>query len=139
MSLHTDLPLFLFSERLAICRLPADASFPDWARDGDLLALVRTPGELSIVCAERYVPPEVKAERGWRALQVQGPLDFSLVGVLASIMTPLTQAGVSVFVLSTYDTDYILVRESALERALQTLGQAGFLIVRPINHDGVSA
>jgi hypothetical protein len=129
MSANTDIPLNLLSERLAVCRLAADAPFPEWARPGDLLALARTRQELSVVCNERYVPPEIKAERGWRALQVQGPLDFSLVGVLVSIAGPLAEAGVSIFALSTYDTDYILVKESALERALETLTRAGFLVV----------
>ncbi|MEW5872513.1 MAG: ACT domain-containing protein [Chloroflexota bacterium] len=128
-----DIPLLLLPERLAVCRLPADAQFPDWARDGELLALVRTSSELSVVCAERFVPPEVKAERGWRVLQVQGPLDFSQVGVLASITVPLAKAGVSLFALSTYDTDYILVKESALERAVQALNQAGFLVMSHVD------
>jgi hypothetical protein len=95
------------------------------------LAFIRTRDELTVVCVERLVPPEVIAERGWRALQVQGPLDFALVGVLAAITVPLAEAGVSIFAISTYDTDYILVKEEALERAIQALGQAGFLV---LNH-----
>jgi len=95
-----DLPLILLPERLAVCRLPAEAPFPDWARPGDLLSFTRTRDELSVVCAERFVPPEMRAERGWRALQVQGVLDFALVGVLASICVPLARAGVSIFALS---------------------------------------
>jgi len=132
MSLETDLPLVILPDRLAVCRLAADALFPDWARPGYLLALVRTPDELSVVCEERLVPPEVKAERGWRAFQVQGPLDFSLVGVLAALLTPLGMAGVSVFALSTFETDYILVKENSLERAIQALVQAGFLVLKDV-------
>lgn len=128
-----DIPLILLAERLAVCRLPAGAQFPDWAREGELLALVRTASELSVVCADRFVPPEVKAERGWRVFQAQGPLDFSQVGVLASITVPLAKAGVSLFALSTYDTDYILVKESALERAVQALNQAGFLVMSHVD------
>jgi uncharacterized protein len=134
MSIETELPLVLLPPRLAVCRLPSRAEFPDWvqtgeAPDGYLLALVRTPDELTIVCEERIVPPEVKAERGWRAFQVQGPLDFSLTGVLASIAAPLAQSGVSIFAVSTFDTDYILVKENVLERALQALAQSGFLVI----------
>jgi uncharacterized protein len=135
MSLETDLPvssippLVVLLEHFAVCRLPADAAFPEWAVPGDLLALVRTRDELSVVCAERFVPPEVKAERGWRALQVQGQLDFAMVGVLASIVVPLARAGVSIFTISTYETDYILVKETHLERATQALAQAGFLVM----------
>lgn len=129
MSLKVDLPLILLQERLAVCRLSPEAPLPDWARPGGLLAFVRTEDELSIVCPERYVPPEVKSERGWRAFQVQGPLDFSLVGVLAAITAPLAQAGVSVFAISTFDTDYILVKDDALPRAQEALQQAGFLVM----------
>jgi len=121
----------LLSSRLAVCRLPADTGLPDWARPGSLLAFVQTRQETSLVCEERYAPPEVKAERGWRALMVQGPLDFSLVGVLVSIAAPLAQAGVSLFAISTFDTDYILVKENVLERALHALEGAGIQVDKP--------
>ena len=135
MSVETDLPLVLLPEKLSVCKLPAEAAFPDWANAGDLLALVRTRDELSVVCAERYVPPEIKAERGWRAFQVQGPLDFSMIGVLASIALPLARAGISIFVISTFETDYILVKENNLERAVEVLSQTGFLV---LNHVRIS-
>jgi hypothetical protein len=137
--METDLPLVVLPEKLAVCRLPAEAAVPDWADPAllypgsDLLSVVRTRDELSLVCSERFVPPEVKAERGWRALQVQGSLDFSMVGVLASIALPLARAGVSIFVISTFETDYVLVKESALERAVQALGQAGFLVLNYVH------
>jgi hypothetical protein len=133
MSTETNLPLNILPDHLAVCRLAAEAPIPEWAPPGNLLALVRTPDELSVVCEERYVPPEVNAERGWRALRVQGPLDFSMIGVLASIATPLAQAGVSIFALSTYETDYILIKESSLERAVYALNQAGFLVLNHVN------
>lgn len=126
---QTDLPLLILPDRLAVCRLPAESPFPDWARQGDLLALVQTNDELSVVCTERFVPPDVRAERGWRGLQVQGPLEFAMIGVLASIAVPLAHAGVSIFVLSTFDTDYVLVKEDALDRAVGALNQAGFLVM----------
>ena len=129
MNMATDLPLVIFPERLAVCRLPSDVAFPEWARLSDLLALVQTRDELSVVCAERFVPPEVRAERGWRAFRVDGSLDFSQVGVLAAISAPLAQAGVSIFAISTFETDYVLVKEEALERAIQALSQAGFLVM----------
>lgn len=123
-----NIPLSVLRVRLAVCRLPAEAAWPDWAMEGTLLALVRTPQEVSIVCEERYVPPEVKAERGWRALRVEGPLDFSLVGILASITAPLAAAGVSIFALSTFDTDYVLVKETSLEKTRQALELAGLQV-----------
>ncbi len=130
MSLQTDIPLMILPHRLAVCQLRADEPFPEWARAGDLLSFTRTDDELSVVCQERFVPPEVKAERGWRAMQVQGPLDFSLVGVLAAIAAPLAEAAISIFALSTYNTDYILVPERDLDRAVQALEQTGFLVMR---------
>jgi hypothetical protein len=133
---QNDLPLVILPERLAVCRLSADAPTPDWVRPGDLLAVVHTSDELSVVCTERFVPPDVRAERGWRALQVQGPLEFAMVGVLASIAVPLARAGVSIFVLSTFDTDYVLVKEDALDKSVSALTQAGFLVM---NHVRLSA
>ena len=136
MTAQTDLPLVILPERLAVCRLPVDAATPDWAHPGELLALVRTADELSIVCTERFVPPDVRAERTWRAIQVQGPLEFSMVGVLASIAVPLARVGISIFVLSTFDTDYVLVKEETLDRAVSALTQSGFLVM---NHVRLSA
>lgn len=136
MSELINIPLLILPERYAVCRLTPDSNFPDWARPGDFLSFVRTSDELSVICLERYVPPQVKAELGWRIIQVQGPLDFNLVGVLASITTPLARAGVSVFALSTFDTDYILVKEDSLDKALEALQMAGFLV---LNHVRLSS
>ncbi len=92
---------------------------------GAFVSITRTPDELSVVCAEVSVPDEVKAGRGWRALRVAGSLDFALTGVLAALAVPLAEAGVSIFALSTYDTDYVLLREVDLPREVATLGVAG--------------
>lgn len=122
--------LALIPGRYAVCRLPALAELPDWAQLAQaspehLLSLTWRKDETSIVCPERFVPPDVKAERGWRVLEVAGPLEFELVGVLASLLEPLQLAGVSVFALSTFDTDLIMVREAHLDRALSALEKAG--------------
>jgi hypothetical protein len=111
--------------RLAVCKLAPHADIPDWARFGDLISITRTAAELSIVCAQPLVPKEVKAERDWRAFEVIGPLDFNLVGILAALASTLAEAGISIFALSTYDTDYLLVREVELERAASALVEAG--------------
>lgn len=122
--------LTLLPGRLAICRLPAGASVPEWApAAGPLVSITRTADELSVVCDEAGVPAEVAAERGWRALRVAGPLDFALTGVLAALAVPLAEAGVSIFALSTYDTDYVLVREADVERAVAALAHAGHDLV----------
>lgn len=115
----------------AVCRLPADAPSPDWARSNELLVFTRTMDELSIVCGAEHVPENVTAELGWRGLKVVGPLEFSLVGILASLALPLAEAGISIFALSTYDTDYVLVKEADLDKACQTLREAGHNLLRP--------
>jgi hypothetical protein len=115
--------LTVLPERLAVCRLAASARVPSWALElhEAFSSITRTPDELSIVCPEEAVPPEVEVEGGWRALKVPGPIAFDQIGVLAGIAAPLAAAGVSIFALSTYDTDYVLVPERDLERALAAL------------------
>ena len=122
------LTLVLLSDTFAICRLSAPAALPAWAMVGSFCAVTRTPEELSIVCIERTVPADVTCQRGWRGLKVAGPLDFALTGVLASLAVPLAGAGVSIFAVSTYDTDYVLVWEGQLDTAIDALRRAGFAI-----------
>ena len=124
--------LLLLNQMLAVCRFPSNAPFPEWAQGEDLVALVRTPEEVTIVCAEQFVPPGVEAEPGWRALQVEGPLDFTEVGVLAALAAPLAEAAVSIFVVSTFSTDFILVKAGQLDQALGALQQAGHMVLSGI-------
>jgi hypothetical protein len=114
-------------ERLAVCRLAVSARVPSWALElhEAFTSITRTADELSIVCPEEAVPPEVQGEGGWRALKLPGPIPFGQVGVLASLASPLAAAGISIFALSTYDTDYVLVREAELVRALRALEAGG--------------
>jgi hypothetical protein len=104
-----------------VCRLPASAPIPKWFVPGVLAGLTYTGAELSIVAPEETVPTDVVAERGWRAISVEGPLDFGLTGVLASLAGPLAEAGVSIFAVSTYDTDYVLVPADRLDDARRAL------------------
>jgi hypothetical protein len=115
--------LTVLPEPLAICRLRASDRIPSWALEEheSLSSITRTPDELSIVCPEEAVPPDTQVEPGWRALVVPGPIAFETTGVLASIAGPLARAGISIFAVSTYDTDYVLVKEADVERALATL------------------
>lgn len=116
------LTLSILPDRLAVARLSPGDGLPSWLDWTDpLVSATRTGEELSILCREDRVPDSVKAERGWRAFKVEGPLDFSLFGVLARIAVPLAQARISIFALSTYDTDYVLVRAEDLDRAADTL------------------
>lgn len=120
--------LDLLPDTLAVCRLASDAEYPEWVQAGSLTALVRTTDELSVICNEKYVPASVMSEGGWRCLKVRGPLEFSLVGVLASLVNPLASAGVSIFAVSTFETDYIMVKENQLKAAVQALEGVGFMV-----------
>jgi hypothetical protein len=120
-----SLTLELLPETYAICRLGPEQAVPVWATGGVFLSLTRTPTELSIVCAQEAVPDGVRCERRWRCLAVQGPLDFSLTGILASLATPLAAAGISIFALSTFDTDYLLLRDAHLAAGVEALRRAG--------------
>jgi len=107
-------------------RLKPEASPPQAVFSSCFYALTRTETELSIVCASDLVVGSERAEAGWSCLKVLGPLDFSLTGVLAGLTTALADAGISVFALSTYDTDYMLVKTASLAHAVQTLQAAGY-------------
>jgi uncharacterized protein len=110
----------------AVCRLARDAPAPDWANGGAVSSITRTNDELSVVCPDTGVPAGVDKAGGWRVLKVEGPLDLSLTGVLASLASPLARAGISVFALSTYDTDYLLVKQEQLAMAIRTLRAEGY-------------
>ncbi len=114
----------LLPEPLAIVRLDGDAPVPAWAR-GSFVSITRSHGELSIVCGEAFVPEHVAAARGWRCLRAEGPFPLDAVGVAASFIPPLAEAKVSVFLIATYDTDYLLVDGEQLPRALDALQRAG--------------
>jgi hypothetical protein len=125
----TPLRLLGLAGTFAICKLPPDAPVPPWAMGGELFSVTRTPDELSLVCRQEAVPEGVVCERGWRCLRVAGSMPFTLVGVLAALTAPLAQAGVSVFALSTFDTDYLLVKDVEFERAVSALRAAGHVVV----------
>ena len=114
----------------AVCRLDSGASVPEWATSGDFFSVTRTADELSVVCEQSVVPEGVECEGDWRCLKVQGPLDFGLTGVLASLSLPLAEASISIFVISTYDTDYLMVKSADLERAIVELSMAGHIAIQ---------
>lgn len=101
---------------------------PGWVMGAPFFSVTRTQDELSIVCPEEYVPGGVSQERGWRALKLEGPFDLSIVGILSSVAAPLAEAGASIFAVSTFDTDYALVREGQLDLAVDTLREAGHMV-----------
>lgn len=116
--------LTLLPGRLAVCRLDLGAPVPTLT-PGALWSLTVTEEEISLVCSEAAAPFGARVEAGWRALRVAGPLDFSLAGVLAGLTAPLAADGISLFALSTFDTDYLLVKETVRARAVAALRQAG--------------
>lgn len=110
---------------LVVCRLAPDAAVPEWATRGAFSSITRTPEELSIVCAEERVPAEVKRSGRFALLKLHGPFALDETGVLSGFVGPLAEAGVPVFVLATYDTDYVLVPEEYSMTALGALQKAG--------------
>ena len=117
--------LDLLPGSFAICRLDANAAVPPWASRRGFSSITRTKDELSIVCASDEVPDAVQAKRGYQGLIVRGPLDFSLVGIVASLAGPLAAGSIPIFVVSTYDTDALFVRGADLDRAVAVLRAAG--------------
>ncbi len=116
-------------ETLTIARLTPQEAIPDWATRGALWSVVRSEDELSIVCGDEQVPETARSERGWRALQLAGPIPFGLTGILASVLSPLAAAGIGIFAFSTFDTDYVLVKSAGLNGALEALRRAGHVIL----------
>lgn len=117
------LTLSLMPTRLAVCQLDASSDIPKWGLEEAFFSITRTQEELSIVCSEAKVPSSIKAEKGWRCFKVEGPLAFELTGILSSLAQPLAEAKISIFAISTFDTDYILVKEDNLQRAIEVLGK----------------
>ncbi|HEY7028030.1 MAG TPA: ACT domain-containing protein [Gemmatimonadales bacterium] len=121
-----SLTLDLLPDTLAICRLTPDAPIPPWAiAPGPFLTISRTPDELSITLVQHAVPAGIRCERDYRALRVRGTLPPNLIGILLSIAQPLADAGLAIFAISTYDTDYVLVKLHDLAAALSALRAAG--------------
>lgn len=114
----------------SVCRLEPSEDVPTWAMQGSFFTVSRTPEELSVVCDSKYVPSEVRAEHGWRCLKVAGPLDFSLTGILASLVSPLGEHGISIFAISTFDTDYLLIGKDNFSQAKEVLTSCGHTIGR---------
>lgn len=114
--------------RFAVCRLAPDEPVPAWAAAGAWWSVTRTADELSVVCDETCLPPDgaPRSEGPFAALAVEGPLDFALTGVLAGLLAPLRDAAVSVFVVSTFDTDYVLVPAARVDDAVRALRAAGY-------------
>lgn len=123
------LTLELLKENYSVCRLETNEPVPTWSQKGNFYSITKTKDELSIVCETQYVSQDVKVvESGWRIFKILGPLDFSLIGILSKISALMAEYKISIFALSTYDTDYIMVKEDKVEEAVKALKEAGYEI-----------
>ena len=122
------LRLRVIAGRFALCRLEPQAAVPAWASGDGFVCVTRTAEELSVICPEGRVPSDVRQIRGYVAIGVDGPLAPELVGVLASMATPLAEASIPIVAVGTFDTDYVLVRAIDLDRATTALRAAGHRI-----------
>lgn len=129
---QNKLTLSVFEGRFGILRLEKDSEVPACIYESNFFSITRTPEELSIVCQENKIPEniliDIRTERGWNCLKIEGPLDFGLTGILAGISKILAENGISIFAISTYDTDYILVKETDLEHTVKVLVEEGYEI-----------
>lgn len=123
----TKLRLSVLPVPVAVCRLAPEAGMPAWIR-GAFTSATRTADELSIVCDDDAVPDGVQAERGWRVLKLEGPIPFAMTGVASALLAPLAEARISIFLISTYDTDYLLLKAETFARAVEVLRGAGYEI-----------
>lgn len=112
-----SLKLSVMPERLVVCRFEPSAPIPGWALQSSFFSLTRTTDELSIVCSLDVLPAELEANPVWRGFKLEGPFDFSQVGILLAVLVPLADAAIGIFAISTFDTDYVLVQEHDFERA----------------------
>lgn len=123
MKLTTKLTLTILPEKLGICHFNKNTPIPSWATENSKFSsITRTRDELSVICPQEKIPAGVLAEKNWRAFKIEGPLGFILTGIVASLAKPLAEADISILYISTYETDYVLVEEKNLTRAVKILG-----------------
>lgn len=120
------LPLVVLPHTLAVCRFDSTAPIPRWIEGAEgFVSVTRTDDELSVIAPQERVPAGVQCEREYRAIKVRGPLPVNLIGIFASLATPLAKAGISIFPIATYDTDYVLLKAKDLASATEVLRSAG--------------
>jgi hypothetical protein len=123
-----QLTIVIYQKMYAVCRLEPEAAVPAWAEGREFVSITRTAAELSIVCQQDSLPADVHAEKNRRLMRIEGKLGFELTGVLASVTAPLSKAELSIFAVSTYDTDYLLIADEDLQKAAEMLEAAGHTI-----------
>ncbi|CAF2610264.1 unnamed protein product [Rotaria sp. Silwood2] len=129
MSKSTILTLDLLKENFIICRLPSSSSLPSWAFTGPFCSITKTNDELSIITIDNErLPKDIQCERNWKCFKLLGSFPFDMIGVLASILNPLAKADISILAVSTFDTDYVMVKDKNLEKAIDVLKQNGHTV-----------
>ncbi len=128
-STELKLELSILEGTYGVCRLERSSQIPDWALQGSFTTITKTLHELSVVCSQELIPEKIRSEKGWKVLMVKGPLEFSLTGVLANLSSSLADAGISIFAISTYDTDYLLVKSGDLRKSISVLIDTGHKII----------
>jgi len=123
-----QLQLSLLKDKYGICTLPNNAPIPDWALTQSLASITRTEKELTIVCRREILPSQYQSDLNWRCFKIDGSFDLNQIGVISSISSPLADAGISIYVISTYDTDYFLIQEQDLEKTISVLSSSGHAI-----------
>ena len=125
-----QLQLSLLKDKYGICTLPNTAPIPDWALTQSLASITRTEKELTIVCRLEILPSQYQSDLNWRCFKIDGSFDLNQIGVISSISSTLADAGISIYVISTYDTDYFLIQEHNLEQTISTLSSSGHSITK---------
>ncbi|WP_415717111.1 ACT domain-containing protein [Maridesulfovibrio sp.] len=120
--------LKLLPPSFTICKLSPKETIPDWAIQSEYFFLAKTSDELSIICSGKDIPEEVKGDKGWRCFRVDGDLEFDQIGVVASVSAPIANAGISLFLVSTHDRDYVFVHKDNLTQSIQIYQEHGFAI-----------
>ncbi len=125
-----QLKLSLLKDKYGICTLPATTPIPDWALMQSLISITRTKEELTIVCRQDIIPSQCKCDLNWRCFKVDGTFDLNQTGVISSISSPLADAGISIYVISTYNTDYFMVQEDKVNQTISVLSNSGHSITK---------
>ena len=120
-NLNEKLNLKLLKGKYSVCRINKDDEIPKWIFNEEFFSITKTEDELSIVCLQDKIKDDVLCERNWKVLKIEGPLDFSLIGILSKISTLMANNNISIFAISTYDTDYILIKEESIDKAIELL------------------
>ena len=125
-----QLQLSLLKDKYGLCTLPNTAPIPDWALTQSLASITRTEKELTIVCRLEILPSQYQSDLKWRCFKIDGSFDLNQIGVISSISSPLADAGISIYVISTYDTDYFLIKEQNLKQTISILSNSGHYITK---------